>query len=77
MSPQDKQLEATQIMLQIAKEPTTGNPSTIRLSDTEREWLGKLAKKYRIKMSDVWHQLLQQAICDEIMDGEVLALIDE
>lgn len=66
--------EANVIMLAIARENATGNPTTIRLSDTERVWLGKLAKKYHVKMSEVWRLLLQQAIVDEVIEGEVFAL---
>lgn len=66
--------EANVIMLAIARENATGNPTTIRLSDTERVWLGKLAKKYHVKMSEVWRLLLQQAIIDEVIEGEVFAL---
>lgn len=76
MTPQEKekQHEADLIMLAIARENATGNPTTIRLGNTERVWLGKLAKKYHVKMSEVWRLLLQQAIIDEVMEGEVFAL---
>lgn len=70
----EKQHEADLIMLAIARENATGNPTTIRLSDTEREWLGRLAKRYHVKMSEVWRLLLQQAIIDEVMESEVFAL---
>ena len=66
-----------EIKLKIANEPATGNPSTIRLSNTEREWLDKLAKAYKVPMAEIWRLLLQQAITDYICDGEVLALRKE
>lgn len=69
--------EANKILLAIARENATGNPTTIRLSDTERLWLGKLAKKYHVKMSEVWRLLLQQAIVDDLIEGEVMALIEK
>lgn len=69
--------EVLEVKLRIANENTTAYPSTIRLTKTEREWLGKLAKVYKVKMSEVWRLLLQQAITDYICDGEVLALRKE
>ena len=71
MTPQHK---ADRVMLDIAREPTTGNVNTIRTGSTERVWLAKLAETYGLTISDVWRLLLHQAIIDEIMDGEVLAL---
>lgn len=74
INPAEARTRVLEIKLKIANETTTGYPSTIRLSKTEREWLGKLAKAYGVKMSEIWRLLLQQAITDYVCDGEVLAL---
>lgn len=70
-------MKVLEIKLKIANESATGHPSTIRLGDTEREWLAKFAKAYKVPMSEIWRLLLQQAIVDYICDGEVLALRKE
>ncbi len=77
MNDTEARMKVLEVKLKIANEPATGHPSTIRLSDTEREWLGKFAKAYKVPMSEIWRLLLQQAITDYICDGEVLALRKE
>lgn len=51
-----------------------GVPFSIRLTKTEREQLGRLAKIYKRPMGQVMQMLLHQAIQDYELDGEVFAL---
>jgi hypothetical protein len=49
-------------------------PFVIRLTPTEHEQLGRLARCYKVKMAEVVRLLLHQAIVDYESDGEVFAL---
>lgn len=65
--------KADEIINQIENEQ--GNlPFSVRLTATERDQLGALARNYKRPMGDVLRFLLHQAIVDYYQEGEVLAL---
>ena len=65
--------DAMQILIKIESE--SGEiPFSIRLTATEREQLGIIARNYKRPMGDVMRLLLHQAIVDYALDGEIFAL---
>lgn len=65
--------KALEILLKIENEQGE-IPFSVRLTTTEREQLGHLAKIYKRPMGDVIRFLLHAAIVDYYQEGEVIAL---
>jgi hypothetical protein len=71
MSAERKRVDA---ILDKIDDEVPGIPFSVRLTKTEREQLGRLAKSYKRPMGQVMQMLLHQAIQDYELDGEVFAL---
>ena len=68
------EVNLTKVFQAIAQEGQD-KPFVIRLTPTERDMLGFVAKAYSLNMAEVMRRLLHQAVIDYVRDDEVMALL--
>ena len=67
-------INLSQVFQAIAQE-SQDTPFVTRLTPTERQMLGMLAKSYSLNMTEVVRRLIHQAVVDYVNDDEVMALL--